>query len=457
MAKPSLPSGTRDFSAAVVRKRNFILHTIRSVFEVYGFGPLETPAMENLETLMGKYGEEGDKLIFKILNNGLDNPEKEKQVREEWEKLLAGKSSKAITERALRYDLTIPFARYVATHQQQLAFPFKRYQIQPVWRADRPQKGRYREFYQCDADVVGSRSLLNEIELGCICHTVFNKLGIQGYSLRVNHRLLLSALATQCGGPDKLTSITIAIDKLDKIGLEKVKKELQDRALNNTQIAIIEQYLSLQGDDEEIIDGLAKLLGENEEAKKGIHELRYVLHALKQQGVRVQIDPTLARGLNYYTGMIFEMKAPEGVTMGSIGGGGRYDDLTGLFEVPGIPGIGISFGVDRIYDVMEELLLFPDTTVGGTQLLFFNLGDQEAATAFELMQQLRSNGIATELFPENLKFDKQFKYAEKKGIPYIVIIGEKELADQEANIKNIVTGEQRRISLASMVSHQFDW
>lgn len=457
MAKPSLPSGTRDFSAAVVRKRNFILHTIRSVFELYGFGPLETPAMENLETLMGKYGEEGDKLIFKILNNGLDNPEKEKQVREEWEKLLAGKSSKAITERALRYDLTIPFARYVATHHQQLAFPFKRYQIQPVWRADRPQKGRYREFYQCDADVVGSRSLLNEIELGCICHTVFNKLGLQGYSLRVNHRLLLSALAAQCGGPDKLTSITIAIDKLDKIGLEKVKKELQDRLLNDAQIGIIESYLSLHGDDEQILDGLSKLLGENEEAKKGIQELHYVLQALKQQGVLVQIDPTLARGLNYYTGMIFEMKAPEGVTMGSIGGGGRYDDLTGLFEVPGIPGIGISFGVDRIYDVMEELQLFPNTADSGTQLLFFNLGDKEVATAFELMQQLRSAGIATELFPENLKFDKQFKYAEKKGIPYIVIIGEKELTDQEANVKNIVTGEQRRVSLSSLVSHQFDW
>jgi histidyl-tRNA synthetase len=457
MAKPSLPSGTRDFSAAVVRKRNFIFNTIRSVFELYGFGPLETPAMENLETLTGKYGEEGDKLIFKILNNGLDNPEKEKQVREEWEKLLLGKSSKAITERALRYDLTIPFARYVATHHQQLAFPFKRYQIQPVWRADRPQKGRYREFYQCDADVVGSRSLLNEIELGCICHTVFNKLGLQGYTLRVNHRLLLSALAAQCGGPDKLTSITIAIDKLDKIGLEKVKKELQDRALAETQIAIIEKYLSLQGEDEQIIYGLTNLLGENEEAKRGIEELRYVLQELKKQGVRVQIDPTLARGLNYYTGMIFEMKAPEGVQIGSIGGGGRYDDLTGLFEVPGIPGIGISFGVDRIYDVMEELQLFPDTAGSGTQLLFFNLGDQEAATAFELMQQLRNAGIATELFPENLKFDKQFKYAEKKGIPYIIIIGEKELADQEANVKNIGTGEQRRVSLSSLVSHSFDW
>jgi histidyl-tRNA synthetase len=457
MAKPSLPSGTRDFSASVVRKRNFIFDTIRSVFELYGFGPLETPAMENLDTLMGKYGEEGDKLIFKILNNGLDNPEKEQQLREDWEKLLAGKSSKNITERALRYDLTIPFARYVATNHQQLAFPFKRYQIQPVWRADRPQKGRYREFYQCDADVVGSRSLLNEIELGCICHTVFNKLGLTGYSLRINHRLLLSALANLCGGADQLTAITVAIDKLDKIGIDKVKKELAERGLSAAQIEIIEKYLSLQGSDEQITEGLAALLGENEEAKKGIEELRYVLLELKKQGVQVQADPTLARGLNYYTGMIFEMKAPEGVKMGSIGGGGRYDDLTGLFEVPGIPGIGISFGVDRIYDVMEELQLFPDTAASGTQLLFFNLGDQEAATAFELMQRLRSHGKAAELFPENLKFDKQFKYAEKKDIPYIAILGEKELADQEVNVKNIRTGEQRRISFSSLLKESFNW
>ena len=457
MAKPSLPSGTRDFSASVVRKRNFIFDTIRSVFETYGFGPLETPAMENLETLLGKYGEEGDKLIFKILNNGLDNPEKEKQLREDWERLLSGKSSKNITERALRYDLTIPFARYVATYHQQLAFPFKRYQIQPVWRADRPQKGRYREFYQCDADVVGSRSLLNEIELGCICHTVFTKLGLQGYSLRINHRLLLSALATQCGGPDQLTAITVAIDKLDKIGLEKVKKELEERGLSAAQIEIIEKYLSLTGSNEQILEGLASLMGKNEEAIKGIEELHYVLRELKKQGVRVETDPTLARGLNYYTGMIFEMKAPEGVNIGSIGGGGRYDDLTGLFGVPGIPGIGISFGVDRIYDVMEELQLFPDTASSGTKLLFFNLGDKESSTAFELMQQIRSKGVAAELFPENVKFDKQFKYAEKKGISYIVIIGEKELADQEANVKNIQTGEQRRLPLPSLLNDEFNW
>ena len=457
MAKPSLPSGTRDFSAAVVRKRNFIFDTIRSVFEVYGFGPLETPAMENLETLMGKYGEEGDKLIFKILNNGLDNPEKEKQLREDWEKLLSGKSSKHLTERALRYDLTIPFARYVATNHQQLAFPFKRYQIQPVWRADRPQKGRYREFYQCDADVVGSRSLLNEVELGCICHAVFTKLGMPKYTLLINHRFLLTALARQCGDINKLTDITVAIDKLDKIGPEKVSQELSARGLNEKAVSLIEKYLKLTGSDEEIAAGLSTLLGEQEEAVKGLEELQQVLGNMKGQEVRVKLDPTLARGLNYYTGMIFEIKAPEGVSMGSIGGGGRYDDLTGLFGVPNIPGVGLSFGVDRIYDVMEELQLFPDTASSGTKILFFNLGDQEAAAAFETLQQVRSQGIAAELFPENVKFDKQFKYAEKKNIPYIVIIGEKELADKEANVKNIKTGEQRRITLTSLVNEKFDW
>ena len=457
MAKPSLPSGTRDFSAAVVRKRNFIFDTIRTVFENYGFGPLETPAMEQLETLMGKYGEEGDKLIFKILNNGLDNPEKEKQIREDWEKILLGKSNKNITERALRYDLTIPFARYVAMNHQQLAFPFKRYQIQPVWRADRPQKGRYREFYQCDADVVGSRSLLNEIELGCICHTVFTRLGMPGYSLRINHRSLLTALALQCGGMENLIPITVAIDKLDKIGIEKVKSELADRGLQEAHITTIEKYLNLKGTDETILGELSALMGATEDAQKGIEELRHALAQMKAQGVRVQIDPTLARGLNYYTGMIFEIKAPEGVNMGSIGGGGRYDDLTGLFGVPGIPGVGLSFGVDRIYDVMEELQLFPDTANTGTQLLFFNLGDKEAALAFEMVQQLRAMDISAELFPEPQKFDKQFKYAEKKNIPYIVIIGEQEVADQQANIKNIRTGEQRRIPLSSLSTENYNW
>ncbi|HEX4877212.1 MAG TPA: histidine--tRNA ligase, partial [Chitinophagaceae bacterium] len=376
--KPSLPQGTRDFGPDVVRKRNYILNTIKSVFEVYGFQPLETPAMENLDTLMGKYGEEGDKLIFKILNNGLDNAEKEKLIREEFEKILQGKNTKGITERALKYDLTIPFARYVAMNHQQLVYPFKRYQVQPVWRADRPQKGRYREFYQCDADVVGSNSLLNEVELALIYHTVFSRLKLTGFELRINHRKVLAALAEVCGGADKMTDITIAIDKLDKIGLEKVKAELAQRGLTNEQIDTIEKYLSITGSNSLILEGLQSLIGNTASGKKGIEELEFLSAQLSAYHADLIIDPTLARGLNYYTGTIFEAKAPANVKIGSIGGGGRYDDLTGLFGVPNIPGVGISFGVDRIYDVLEELQLFPDDVEVGTQVLFFNMGEKES-------------------------------------------------------------------------------
>lgn len=460
MTKPSLPQGTRDFGPDVVRKRNYILNTIRNVFELYGFQPLETPAMENLDTLMGKYGEEGDKLIFKILNNGLDNQEKEKQVREDFEKVLQGKSSKGITERALKYDLTIPFARYVAMNHHNLVFPFKRYQVQPVWRADRPQKGRYREFYQCDADVVGSNSLLNETELALIYHEAFTRLGISGYELKINHRKILAALAEVCGGSDKLTDITVAIDKLDKIGLEKVKTELNQRGLTNEQITIIEKYLAVSGSNENILNSLSGLIGQTESGKTGIDELGYLLNYLKEskfqnQECKVIIDPTLARGLNYYTGVIFEAKAPAEVKIGSIGGGGRYDDLTGLFGVPNIPGVGISFGVDRIYDVMEELKLFPPAIEVSTQVLFFNLGEAESRKAFELMQQLRQNSIRCELYHEAAKFDKQFKYAEKKGIPYIIIIGEKELKEASCNIKNLATGVQETISLSALANYTF--
>ncbi|MBP8244345.1 MAG: histidine--tRNA ligase family protein, partial [Chitinophagaceae bacterium] len=327
MSKPSLPQGTRDFGPAVVRKRNYILQTIRTVFELYGFQPLETPAMENLETLMGKYGEEGDKLIFKILNNGLDNKDKEVQVRADFEKVLEGKNVKGITERALKYDLTIPFARYVAMNHTQLSFPFKRYQVQPVWRADRPQKGRYREFYQCDADVVGSRSLLNETELALIYHEVFTRLGLSAYDLRINHRQVLAALAEACGGSDQLTNITVAIDKLDKIGIDKVKEELVTRGLTADQVSLIEQYLAIKGSNEAILTGLEKLLGHSEQGKSGIEQMNTVLAQLKDQSINIQLDPTLARGLNYYTGLIFEAKAPATVSIGSIGGGGRYDDL----------------------------------------------------------------------------------------------------------------------------------
>ncbi|MEK7200458.1 MAG: histidine--tRNA ligase, partial [Bacteroidota bacterium] len=389
MSKPGLPQGTRDFSAAVVRKRNYIFHTIRSVFELYGFQPLETPAMENLDTLMGKYGEEGDKLIFKILNNGLDNPEKQEQTKEAFEKVLAGKNSKAITERALRYDLTIPFARYVAMNYGQLTLPFKRYQIQPVWRADRPQKGRYREFYQCDADVVGSRSLLNEVELAGIYSSVFEQLKVP-VDIHINSRKILAALAEICGGAEKMTDITIAIDKLDKIGIDKVKEELNKKGLTAEQVQTIEKYLSIKGSDTEKLVALKALLGNNANGQKGMEEIEYLLnYPLQTSNSRLQTDFTLARGLNYYTGIIFEVKA-IGVQMGSIGGGGRYDNLTGLFGVPDMPGVGISFGVDRIYDVMEALQVFPDEVQQGTQVLFFNLGEAESNAAFRLMQQLRS-------------------------------------------------------------------
>ena len=374
MSKPSLPQGTRDFNAATVQKRQYIFQTIRSVFETYGFQPLETPSMENLDTLMGKYGEEGDKLIFKILNNGLDNPQKRAQIDEGWDKVLVGKNNNTITERALRYDLTIPFARYVAMNHGQLTFPFKRYQIQPVWRADRPQKGRYREFYQCDADVVGSDSLLNEVDLLAIYVTAFEKLQLP-VEIKMNNRKILLGLAQVCGGEEKLIDLTIAIDKLDKIGWEKVQEELTNKGFNTAQQSIVERYLNISGTNEEKINHLALLLGENENGRKGIQELQYVLSYHQSTGMDKHLvaDFTLARGLNYYTGLIFEVKAIN-AQMGSIGGGGRYNDLTSLFGVPNIPGVGISFGVDRIYDVLEEKNLFPASIDQGTQVLFFNLG-----------------------------------------------------------------------------------
>jgi histidyl-tRNA synthetase len=455
MSKPSLPQGTRDFGPEVVRKRQYIFNTIRTVFELYGFQPLETPAMENLDTLMGKYGEEGNKLIFKILNNGLDNPAKHAEAQAAFEKVLEGKNVKELTERALKYDLTIPFARYVAMNHGQLTFPFKRYQIQPVWRADRPARGRYREFYQCDADVVGSNSLLNEVELAAIYWQVFNKLGLS-VEIKINSRKVLAALAEACGGSDKLVDITVAIDKLDKIGLDKVKEELATRGLDEQQIAIIAQYLAIDGSNAEKLNKLKELTGSLPTGAKGIEELEFVMHhfgelvntpdaRLNTPGSGLAIDLTLARGLNYYTGIIFEIKA-NGVQMGSIGGGGRYDDLTGLFGVPNIPGVGISFGVDRIYDVLEELKLFPAEVQTGTQALFFNLGEAESKAAFGLMQSLRNAGIRCELYHEQAKFDKQFKYADKKSIPFAVIIGSKELEAQICVVKDLTKGEQREVT-----------
>jgi len=452
--KAGIPQGTRDFNAATVQKRNYIFQTIRRVFELYGFQPLETPAMENLDTLMGKYGEEGDKLIFKILNNGLDNPAKQEQIVADFNKILEGKNNKGITERALRYDLTIPFARFVAMNFGQLTMPYKRYQIQPVWRADRPQKGRYREFYQCDADVVGSNSLLNEVELTAIYATVFERLNLP-VEIRINSRKILAGLAELCGGQEVLVPITVAIDKLDKIGMEKVKEELLQRGITQDQIKIIEQYLSIDGNNNEKINQLKALMGQNATAQKGIEELEYIMayHSNKYAS-KLVVDFTLARGLNYYTGVIFEIKA-IGAQMGSIGGGGRYDDLTGLFGVPNVPGVGISFGVDRIYDVLEELQLFPEAVQKGTRVLFFNLGIEESKKAFQLMQDLRERGIASELYHEQTKFDKQFKYAEKKQVPFVVIIGSTELTEGTCIIKNIVTGEQTTISQEELINQLF--
>jgi histidyl-tRNA synthetase len=451
--KPSIPQGTRDFGPEEVRKRQYIFNTIRNVFELYGFQPLETPAMENLETLMGKYGEEGDKLIFRILNNGLNDPKNQESARAEFEKVLEGKNVKSITERALKYDLTIPFARYVAMNQGQLTFPFKRYQIQPVWRADRPQRGRYREFYQCDADVVGSKSLLNEVELVNIYNDVFTQLGLTGYELRINSRKILAALAEFCGGAEKMIDITIAIDKLDKIGLDKVKEELAQRGLNEEQVSTIEKYLLIDGSNEEKLQQITALIGHLEIGRKGIEELEIVN---RESAIgNLIIDFTLARGLNYYTGIIFEAKAPVTVKMGSIGGGGRYDDLTGLFGVPNIPGVGISFGVDRIYDVLKELDLFPEGVYTGTQVLFFNMGAAESSKAFSTMQILRKQGVRCELYHEQAKMDKQFKYAEKKNIGYIVIIGSTEIQNNTGVVKNLKTGAQQTVALAELSNKLF--
>jgi len=459
--KPSLPQGTRDFGPDIVRKRNYIFNTIRRSFELYGFQPLETPAMENLETLMGKYGDEGDKLIFKILNNGLSDPKNIDKSKAAFDNVLQGKNDKNLTERALKYDLTIPFARYVAMNHGQLSFPFRRYQMQPVWRADRPQKGRYREFYQCDADVVGSHSLLNEVELSLVYITVFQQLGID-VSLKINSRKILAALSDICGGADKMIDITIAIDKLDKIGLPKVKEELAERGLNDVQISTIEKYLLIDGSNTEKLSQIKTLLTGNETGAKGIAEIAFVLNYLSANpgsqpaahSSQLMIDFTLARGLNYYTGIIFEVKA-NGVQMGSIGGGGRYDDLTGLFGVPNIPGVGISFGVDRIYDVMEELKLFPAEVQTGTRVLFFNLGEAESAAAFGVMQQLRTNGVPCEIYHESAKFDKQFKYAEKKNINFIVILGSKELEEKTCVIKNLATGQQETIRQEAIAGFPF--
>jgi histidyl-tRNA synthetase len=449
MSKPSIPKGTRDFLPEVMIKRNYLFQTIKKSFVKYGFLPIETPCMENTATLMGKYGEEGDKLIFKILNSGdfLSGAD---------EKALADKNStqliSSISEKALRYDLTVPFARFVVQHQNEISFPFKRYQIQPVWRADRPQKGRYREFYQCDADVVGSDSLLYEVELVQLFDEVLTNLGLPDFTIKINNRKILSGIAEITGQADKIVDITVAIDKLDKIGEEGVVKELIEKQLPESTIEIIRPLFSMKGTNDEVLDAIAQLLDSSVIGLKGVEELRYVLDTIKSIGLRsakLEFDVTLARGLNYYTGAIFEVKA-NNVQMGSICGGGRYDDLTGIFGLKNLSGVGISFGADRIYDVMEELRLFPVFSEESTQVLFINFGVNDIK-AFQLVNQLRAAGINAEIYPENAKLAKQMKYADGKRIPYTVFLGEEELASGVLKMKDMHSGEQINVSVEEII------
>lgn len=454
--KPSIPQGTRDFSPAEVRKRQYIFNTLRTIFERYGFQPLETPAMENLTTLMGKYGEEGDRLIFKILNNGLhEKKDADKEtLNQEWAQVLSRPySTPVVTERALRYDLTIPFARYVVMHQNELAFPFRRYQMQPVWRADRPQRGRYREFWQCDCDVVGSTSLLNEAELLCIYQGAFHELKLPQVTVKINSRKLLAALAEACGAPEQMMEITIALDKLDKIGWEGVANELRMRGIAENGIAQIEKIIAIKGSNDAQLAALEAVLGDTASGKAGLEELRQTLayHAAladEQWDSKVMIDISLARGLNYYTGVIVEVTT-SAVKMGSIGGGGRYDDLTGLFGLKGLSGVGVSFGIDRIYDVLEELDAFPEQLASGTRVMLLNFGGDDEAYALKVLQQLRKAGIGAELYPDAAKFDKQMKYANKRSIPFVMILGETERKQQLVSLKNFTTGEQEMLDLAT--------
>jgi histidyl-tRNA synthetase len=460
MSKPSIPQGTRDFSAEEVRKRQYIFNTLRAIFELYGFQPLETPSMENLVTLTGKYGEEGDRLIFKILNNGLhEKKEEDKQkLNAEWAQVVSRPySSLVVTERALRYDLTIPFARYVVMHQNDLAFPFRRYQMQPVWRADRPQKGRYREFWQCDADVVGSTSLINEAELLCIYQSAFHQLQVP-VAIKVNSRKLLAALSELCGMPEKMMDITIAMDKLDKIGWIGVAKELQERGIGDEGIWHIEKVINVTGNNNEKLAAFAAIMEHSASGMEGINELSKTLayyHGLADKDWKgtIDVDISPARGLNYYTGVIVEVVCSHpDVKMGSIGGGGRYDDLTGLFGLKNLSGVGVSFGIDRTYDVMEELKVFPEQLATGTQAMLVNFGGENETYALHLLQELRSGGIATELYPDAAKFDKQMKYANKRGIAYVLLPGDDERKANKVSLKNFGTGEQKMVSLEECVA-----
>ena len=446
--KPSIPKGTRDFSPAEMVRRNYIFDTIRSVFHLFGFQQIETPAMENLSTLMGKYGEEGDKLLFKILNSGdfLRGIDTDLIASGDCPRL-----APKLCEKGLRYDLTVTFARFVVMHRNDLSFPFKRFQIQPVWRADRPQKGRYREFYQCDADVVGSDSLLNEIELIQMIDEVFARLGIRT-TIKLNNRKVLAGIAELVGEPEKIVDITVAIDKIDKIGLDKVKEELAERGLSAEAIDRITPIITLSGSNEERLEKLAELLAGNETGLKGVDELREVMEGSKALGLRadLELDVSLARGLNYYTGTIIEVKAKD-VEIGSITGGGRYDNLTGVFGLPGVSGVGISFGADRIYDVLNTLNLYPADIAGAAKVMFTNFGMAEAAKSLEIIKQLRANGISAEIYPDAAKMKKQMGRADALGIPYVVIIGESELANGTVTLKDMNSGEQSSLSVDELI------
>lgn len=448
MQKPSIPKGTRDFGPIEMAKRNYIFNTIKEVYALYGFSQIETPSMENLSTLMGKYGEEGDKLLFKILNSGdfLKGMTPEEVANTSTLRLAA-----KFCEKGLRYDLTVPFARYVVQHREELQLPFKRYQIQPVWRADRPQKGRYREFYQCDADVVGSDSLINEVELMQIVDTVFTKFGIR-VQIKINNRKILTGIAEVIGEADKIVDITVAIDKLDKIGLEAVNEELRKDGISEDAIEKLQPIINLQGTNDEKLQVIRQVLADSETGLKGVEETQYILDNLKNcLNNEIQLDLTLARGLNYYTGAIFEVKALD-VQIGSITGGGRYDNLTGIFGMPGLSGVGISFGADRIYDVLNQLDLYPTDAMATTQLLFINFGEKETAYCMPIAREMRSAGIRTEVFPDSVKMKKQMAYANAKQIPFVALAGENEINEGKVTLKNMVTGEQTLVNKEDIVA-----
>lgn len=449
MNNPSIPKGTRDFSPIEMAKRNYIFDTIKEVFALYGFQQIETPAMETLQTLMGKYGEEGDKLLFKVLNSGDFMSKVTDQDLVERNSLHL---ASVLCEKGLHYDLTVPFARYVVMHREELQLPFKRYQIQPVWRADRPQKGRYREFYQCDADVVGSDSLLNEVELIQIIDTVFTRFGIR-VQIKLNNRKILTGIAEVIGAADKIINITVAIDKLDKIGIENVNQELRKNGISDEAIALLQPIISLSGSNDEKLDTISRVLASSEIGLKGVEEARFILSTLKSAGLQneIQLDLTLARGLNYYTGSIFEVKALD-MPMGSITGGGRYDNLTGIFGMPGLSGVGFSFGADRIYDVLNALNLYPKAVVNTTQVLFINFGDQEAAYCMSKIKAVRDAGISAELYPDNVKMKRQMSYANAKRIPFVVLAGENEIRTQKVTLKVMETGEQQVVDTQQLVN-----